>query len=39
MSDDGTGNGIRIPSLLVGKSDGEMLKKAVQDGQKVTLSA
>jgi len=29
MSDDGTGNGIRIPSLLIGSSDGDLLKKAV----------
>ena len=25
MGDDGTGTGIRIPSMLIGKSDGEML--------------
>lgn len=26
MSDDGTGTGIKIPSLLIGKNDGELLK-------------
>lgn len=25
MGDDGTGTGIRIPSMLIGKSDGDML--------------
>jgi len=25
MSDDGTGGGIRIPSMLIGKSDGSLL--------------
>lgn len=25
MGDDGTGTGIRIPSMLIGKSDGERL--------------
>ena len=25
MGDDGTGTGIRIPSMLIGKTDGEML--------------
>ena len=25
MGDDGTGTGIRIPSMLIGKSDGQML--------------
>lgn len=25
MGDDGTGSGIRIPSMLIGKTDGEML--------------
>jgi tRNA A37 threonylcarbamoyladenosine synthetase subunit TsaC/SUA5/YrdC len=27
MSDDGTGAGIRIPSMLIGRKDGEKLKK------------
>lgn len=27
MSDDGTGSGIRIPSMLISKKDGEILKK------------
>ena len=27
MSDDGTGGGIRIPSMLVGKKDGDKLLK------------
>ena len=26
MSDDGTGAGIRIPSMLIGKKDGDVLK-------------
>ena len=26
MSDDGTGAGIRIPSVLIGSKDGQMLK-------------
>ena len=25
MGDDGTGTGIRIPSMLIGKTDGELL--------------
>lgn len=25
MGDDGTGTGIRVPAMLVGKSDGELL--------------
>jgi len=25
MVDDGTGNGIRIPSIMIGKSDGEAI--------------
>jgi len=29
MSDDGTGNGIKIPSFLIGKSDGDMLKEYI----------
>lgn len=31
MSDDGTGMGIMIPSLLIGKGDGEILKKFLSD--------
>jgi hypothetical protein len=26
MSDDGTGSGIKIPSMLISKADGEILK-------------
>ena len=26
MSDDGTGTGIRIPSMLIGKKEGQILK-------------
>lgn len=26
MSDDGTGTGIRIPAMLIGKKDGKILK-------------
>ena len=26
MGDDGTGSGIRIPSMLIGKTDGQILK-------------
>ena len=26
MGDDGTGSGIRIPAMLIGKSDGQILK-------------
>ena len=38
MGDDGTGSGIRIPSMLIGKSDGELLKQfATEKG--ATLSA
>jgi len=31
MSDDGTGMGITIPSLLIGKSDGDILKEFLED--------
>lgn len=31
MSDDGTGMGIMIPSLLIGKTDGQILKKFIAD--------
>ena len=26
MSDDGTGSGIRIPAMIIGKKDGQILK-------------
>ncbi len=44
MSDDGTGTGIRIPSMLISKADGqrlkEFLKKAGEDeSKKASLSA
>ncbi len=32
MSDDGTGGGIRIPSMLVGKTDGKKLMEFVKKG-------
>jgi len=31
MSDDGTGTGIRIPSMLIGRSDGEILKNFLKN--------
>jgi hypothetical protein len=31
MSDDGTGMGIMIPSLLIGKGDGQLLKQFLED--------
>ena len=30
MSDDGTGAGIRIPSVLIGNADGQKLKKFIE---------
>ena len=30
MSDDGTGGGLRIPALLIGKKDGEILKDYIK---------
>ena len=39
MGDDGTGTGIRIPSMLIGKSDGETLIKFAQKNIGATLSA
>jgi len=39
MGDDGTGTGIRIPSMLVGKDSGQKLKDQMVLGQGVTLSA
>ncbi len=32
MSDDGTGGGIRIPSMLIGKTDGKKLMEFVKKG-------
>lgn len=37
MGDDGTGIGIRIPSMLIGKTDGQILKDFSAQG--ATLSA
>jgi hypothetical protein len=39
MGDDGTGVGIRIPSMLIGKSDGQILKDFAKLKQGATLSA
>lgn len=39
MGDDGTGTGIRIPSMLVGKSDGEQLIKFAKQKLGATLAA
>ena len=39
MGDDGTGTGIRIPSMLIGKTDGEMLIEFAQKRLGATLSA
>jgi hypothetical protein len=30
MSDDGTGRAVKIPSFLIGKSDGDKIKAALQ---------
>ena len=39
MGDDGTGTGIRIPSMLIGKSDGELLIDFASEKLGATLSA
>jgi len=39
MSDDGTGNGIRIPSMLISKSDGEKLINWLEYANKTDYSA
>ena len=39
MGDDGTGTGIRIPSMLIGKEDGATLKEFALSGGSGTLSA
>lgn len=40
MGDDGTGMGIRIPAMLIGKDSGKILKDyAVTSDSKATLSA
>ena len=39
MGDDGTGTGIRIPSMLIGKSDGEALIEFARQKKGATLSA
>ena len=39
MGDDGTGTGIRIPAMLIGKTDGEMLIEFASKKQGATLSA
>ena len=39
MGDDGTGTGIRIPSMLIGKTDGEMLIEFAKKETGATLSA
>lgn len=40
LSDDGTGMGIRIPSMIIGKYDGGILMDYIKDGNRdATLSA
>lgn len=39
MGDDGTGTGLRIPSMLIGKSDGERLIEFAKQRVGATLSA
>lgn len=39
MGDDGTGSGLRIPSMLIGKTDGEMLIEFAKKRTGATLSA
>lgn len=39
MGDDGTGTGIRIPAMLIGKTDGEMLIEFATQQKAATLSA
>lgn len=39
MGDDGTGIGIRIPSMLIGKNDGKILKEFASKNKNGTLSA
>ena len=39
LGDDGTGTGIRIPSMLIGKEDGVTLKEFALSGASGTLSA
>ena len=39
MGDDGTGTGIRVPSMLIGKTDGELLKNFAKTSDTGTLSA
>ena len=39
MGDDGTGTGLRIPSMLIGKSDGERLIEWAKQMKGATLSA
>jgi len=39
MGDDGTGTGIRIPSMLIGKDDGKILREFAKKKIGATLSA
>jgi len=39
MGDDGTGTGLRIPAMLIGKTDGETLIEFAQKNGAATLSA
>lgn len=39
MSDDGTGGGIRIPSMLISRSDGELLLNWIKGASKADLDA
>lgn len=38
MSDDGTGAGIRMPSMLIGKSDGKILIDFITTASKEELN-
>jgi hypothetical protein len=38
MSDDGTGSGIRIPSILISQKDGEILKKILKGADSEQIS-
>lgn len=37
MSDDGTGYNVRVPSMIIDKATGSLLKKYAQDGERVSL--
>ena len=39
LPDDGTGMGIRIPSMIIGQSDGQIIMDYVKESKDATLSA